>query len=91
MKYLVVTSDGVKKVLKKWKRSNPILLKKFQQIYHELAEHPREGIGHPEPLKGSNCITYSRRVSAKDRVVYDIYEEKIVVMVLAVEGHYNDK
>ena len=53
MKYLVVTSDDVKKVLKKWKKSNPILLKKFQQVYHELAEHPREGIGHPEPLKGA--------------------------------------
>lgn len=91
MKYLVVTSDDVKKVLKRWKKSNPILLKKFQQVYHELAEYPREGIGHPEPLKGAKGITYSRRVSAKDRVVYDIYEEKIVVMVLAVEGHYNDK
>ncbi len=32
MKYLVVTSDDVKKVLKKWKKSNPILLKKFQQV-----------------------------------------------------------
>ncbi len=51
MKYLVVTSDEAKKVLKKWKKSNPILLKKFQQIYYELAEHPREGTGHPEPLK----------------------------------------
>ena len=62
MKYLVVTSDEAKKVLKKWKKSNPILLKKFQQIYHELAEHPREGTGHPEPLKGAKGITYSRRI-----------------------------
>ena len=91
MKYLVVTSDEAKKVLKKWKKSNPILLKKFQQIYHELAEHPREGTGHPEPLKGAKGITYSWHISAKDRMVYDIYDDKIVVMVISVEGHYNDK
>ena len=85
MKYLVVTSDDVKKVLKKWKK---IESNSFKEISAGFAEHPREGIGHPEPLKGAKGITYSRRVSAKDRVVYDIYEEKIVVVVRGGVGPY---
>ena len=30
-------------------------------------------------------------LSVHDRVVYDIYDELITVLVLEVEGHYNDK
>jgi len=54
-------------------------------------EHPRTGTGHPEPLKSGNAITYSRRITASDRLIYDIYDERITVLVLDVEGHYNDK
>jgi toxin YoeB len=57
----------------------------------ELAEHPRTGTGHPEALKGGNDITYSRRLSGQDRIIYDIYDDVVTVLVLELEGHYNDK
>ena len=57
----------------------------------DLEKHPRTGIGYPEPLVAGNSITYSRRISAKDRIVYDIYDETATVIVLSVEGHYGDK
>ena len=36
-------------------------------------------------------LVYSRRISKNDRLIYDIYEEKVTVLVLTVEGHYDDK
>ena len=84
-------SSGADKVLAKWKKSNPQLFKKFRKIYHELMDHPRTGTGHPEALRGGNEITYSRHITAHDRIIYDIYDEEIYVLVVEVEGHYNDK
>lgn len=69
----------------------PIAFKKFYKLLPELEQHPRSGTGHPEPLKGGKDITWSRRITAHDRIIYDIYEETITVLVVEVEGHYNDK
>jgi len=54
----------------------------------ELAEHPRYGTGHPEPLVGGQNITYSRRISGKDRIIYDVYDDIIVVLIVSVGNHY---
>ena len=89
--YEVKVSTEADKVVKKWKKSNPQLWKKYQKIYHELIDHPRSGLGHPEALKGGNDITYSRHITAHDRIIYDIYDEVLVVLVIEAEGHYNDK
>lgn len=89
--YRVEVSVEADKVVRKWKKSNPQLWKKYQKIYHELIDHPRTGIGHPEPLKGGGGITYSRRITAHDRIIYDIYDDVLVVLVIEAEGHYNDK
>lgn len=82
---------GVDKVIAKWKKSNPNLFKKYKKIYKELLEHPKTGLGHPEALRGGGDITWSRHITAHDRIIYDIYEEVVEVYILEVEGHYNDK
>ena len=91
MRYIIDISDHADRIIRKWKKSNPQLFKKYQRIYHELADHPRTGTGHPEPLRGGNDITYSRRLSAQDRIIYDIHDETVTVLVIDVEGHYDDK
>ena len=91
MKYNVDFTKDVQKVVKKWKKSNPILYKKLVIILDEISMHPRIGTGHPEPLRGGNDITYSRRLSAHDRIIYDIHDETVTVLVIDVEGHYDDK
>lgn len=75
----------------KWKKSNPNLFKKYIAIYKELMEHPKTDIGHPEALKGGGNITWSRHITAHDRIIYDIYEDIVEVYVLELEGHYSDK
>ena len=61
------------------------------EIYHELMDHPRTGLGHPEALKGGSDVTYSRHITAHDRIIYDIYDNVLVILIIEVEGHYNDK
>lgn len=91
MKYAIEYSTSVQKTLKKWKKSNPWLFKKLYDLLPELEAHPRLGTGHPEPLKGGNDIRWSRRLSASDRIIYDIYEDVVTVLVIQVGGHYDDK
>ena len=38
MMYTIRVSDGVDKVIAKWKKSNPNLFKKYKKIYKELLE-----------------------------------------------------
>lgn len=89
--YTIKFDDPVVKVIAKWKKSNPILFKKFKKIVNAISENPRQGIGHPEPMVGGGDITYSRHISAHDRIIYNIHDEDVYVVVVELEGHYNDK
>lgn len=91
MIYAIEYSKEVDKVLKKWKKSNPVIFKKYSRILEELMLHPRQGIGHPEPLVGGEDIRWSRHITAQDRIIYDIFDDIVVVEVIQVEGHYTDK
>lgn len=89
--YKIEFTQTAIKTVSKYKKSNPVQYKKLVKLLNELIEHPRTGTGHPEPLKSGDMITYSRRISKNDRLIYDIYEDTVVVLVLSIEGHYNDK
>lgn len=91
MMYRIDISDEAAKVIKKWKKSNPLVFKKLYKLMMELEQHPRTGTGHPEALKGGKDITWSRHITAHDRIIYDIYDDVVTVLVVEVEGHYNDK
>lgn len=91
MMYKIDISDEAAKVIKKWKKSNPLVFKKLYKLMMELEQHPRTGTGHPEALKGGKDITWSRHITAHDRIIYDIYDDVVTVLVVEVEGHYNDK
>lgn len=91
MSYRIQFSEEAQSVIKKWKKSNPNSFKKLYRLLPELEAHPKTGTGHPEPLKGGNGITYSRRLSGHDRIIYDIHDQVVTVLVISVEGHYDDK
>lgn len=38
--------------LKRLQRNEPKVYQKARRFIEELKEHPKTGIGHPEPLKG---------------------------------------
>ena len=91
MMYAVEFSKAAGKTLKKWKKSNPVLFKKASAILMDIMEQQRIGLGHPEPLVGGKDITYSRHITAHDRIIYDIYDEHVYVLVIQLEEHYDDK
>ncbi|MBQ7986973.1 MAG: Txe/YoeB family addiction module toxin [Bacteroidaceae bacterium] len=77
--------------LKRLQKSEPKVYEKARQLIAELAEHPKTGLGHPEPLKGQPEGRWSRELTKKHRLVYRIYEHEVVVLVLSAYGHYDDK
>ncbi|MBR0041763.1 MAG: Txe/YoeB family addiction module toxin [Bacteroides sp.] len=89
--YTIKFDHKVDKVVAKWKKSNPNLFKKLRKVLEDIMLHPRTGIGHPEPLVGGGDITWSRHITAHDRIIYRIHDDEIYVVVVDVEGHYNDK
>lgn len=92
MTYKIDFSKSAQKVIKKWKKSNRDLYDRlYDVILPDLIEHPRTGYGHPEALIGGRDVTYSRHITGKDVIIYDIYDDTVSVLVLSVEGHYQDK
>lgn len=73
------------------RRSEPKAFNKALDLLDELMEHPRTGTGHPEPLSGDRAWQWSRRITLKHRLVYEIRETEVVVLVLTAYGHYDDK
>lgn len=91
MIYKVEYSKAADKTLRKWKKSNPHLFKKAMKLLLDIMQHPRTGLGHPEALIGGNDITYSRHITADDRIIYNIYDDSVTVLVIQAEEHYKDK
>lgn len=59
------------------------------QIFEELKIHPETGTGKPEKLKYNLSGFWSRRINKKDRLIYEIIEEPVnMVVVISALGHY---
>lgn len=91
MIYKVSTTPEADSGFVRLAKSEPKLYLKVQKFIDELREHPKTGLGHPEPLKGKPEGRWSREISKKHRLVYRIFEEEVVVLILSSYGHYNDK
>ena len=91
MSYSLVFAPRALDDLEKIKKSgNQARIKKLRAILEELREHPLIGIGNPERLKYREN-TYSRRLSGKDRIVYSVHEDIVVVNILQMLEHYSDR
>ena len=77
--------------LQRLKHSEPKAFQKAVGLLNELCEHPKTGTGHPEPLRGDRAGQWSRRITSKHRLVYEILEKEVIVLVLTAYGHYDDK
>jgi len=75
----------------KLKRQEPVAFKKAVKLIDELYEHPRTGTGKPEPLLGDKAGQWSRRITKKHRLVYEIRDMEVIVIVISAYGHYSDK
>lgn len=77
--------------LRRLKQSEPTAFKKAVRLLNELMEHPTTGTGHPHRLAGNRAGQWSRSITKKHRLVYEINDTEILVLILASYGHYEDK
>lgn len=72
-----------------WQTQDKKTLKKINALLKTIQREPYTGEGKPEVLKGTDGNEWSRRINDKDRLVYEIGEDMIVVK--QCKGHYSDK
>lgn len=91
MSYKIVFAPRAIDDADRLEQEEPKAFKKFLKLIVELEEHPRTGTGHPEPLSGDRAGQWSRRITRKHRLIYEILEAEVHIDVLAAYGHYDNK
>ena len=88
---LEISSNARKELQVHYKSGNKSVIKKIEQILLELSNTPFEGTGNPEALKYKLSGYWSRRINSKDRIIYKVYEDRVIVLIVSAIGHYGDK
>ncbi|MDP8169769.1 Txe/YoeB family addiction module toxin [Pasteurella skyensis] len=88
--YSIEYSNKVEEdIYKHKKHGNKKLLKKINQFINELEQHPHSGTGQVERLKHyAEREIYSRRIDKEHRLVYEIIDDKVIVILISAFGHY---
>lgn len=90
--YIIKYTDQFINDIEKHKiAGNRSILNKIDALIDELRIHPATGIGKPELLRGNRRGQWSRRISRKHRLIYEIREDIVVIILLTAWGHYDDK
>lgn len=71
-----------------WQTQDKKTLRRINQLLKDIQRSPFEGIGKPEPLKGTLTGFWSRRIDETHRLVYAVEDGRI--LVIACRGHYDD-
>ena len=80
-------SEKAKLDLAAWRKSgNTIVLKKIRLILESIQSDPFNGIGKPEALKHEFSGLWSRRITKKDRLVYEVFEH--FIKIHSLKEHY---
>lgn len=88
MQYKIVFSPIALEDIRKLQNNAPDAIKKLARLLDELKEHPRSGTGKVERLRHYNEETWSRRITQEHRLVYQIYDNIVQVLVISAYGHY---
>lgn len=92
MTHTLVFTPEAESHLKAWHMSRQKkTLKKIANLFEELRQHPTTGTGHVEQLKGDLAGLWSREINKGDRLIYGIENERVIVTVISLKGHYSDK
>lgn len=71
----------------KWQALDAKTVKRINTLLKDIVRnHPFDGLGKPEPLKGNLSGFWSRRIDGYNRLVYRI--EGDVCQVVQCKGHY---
>jgi toxin YoeB len=88
---LTICQDALDDIVKLRKSGDIVAIRRLNKLLDELREHPTTGTGQPEQLKYEYSGRWSRRITTKHRLIYEIREELVSVEVIQAYGHYTDK
>ena len=71
-----------------WQSQDKKTLRKINSLLKEIQRNPYEGSGKPERLKNALSNSWSRRINDKDRLVYEVTQDSI--LIIQCKGHYDD-
>ena len=71
-----------------WQMQDKRTLKRINLLINDMKRTPFEGIGKPEPLRGSLSGYWSRRIDETNRIVY--FWKDNGIYVISCRGHYED-
>lgn len=71
-----------------WQTENRKTLRKINTLLKDIERNGNEGIGKPEPLTGDLSGFWSRRINQKDRLIYALEMDQIII--IACRYHYDD-
>jgi len=70
-----------------WLTDDKNMLKKINELIHDIQRTPFEGKGKPEPLKYDLAGFWSRRIDREHRLVYRVDEKDI--LIYSCRYHYD--
>ncbi len=70
-----------------WQNQDKKVLKKTNKLLNDISRNGHSGFGKPELLTGELTGFYSRRINDKDRLIYTIDNN---IVILACRFHYSD-
>lgn len=71
-----------------WQTEDRKTLRKINTLLKAIERNGNEGIGKPEPLTGDLSGFWSRRINQKDRLIYALEIDQIII--IACRYHYDD-
>jgi toxin YoeB len=72
-----------------WKSTNQkSILKRIELLLNSIEKSPFDGIGKPEKLKHVLTGFWSRRITDKHRLIYNVQPNQIII--LSLKGHYKN-
>lgn len=63
-----------------WHKTDKNKLKRINELIKDIARHPFEGIGKPEPLKFKYAGFWSRRIDDEHRLIYKVQDSDIFIV-----------
>jgi len=80
-------TDTANKDFAFWKKSGQkSVMAKIDKLILSIENNPYSGIGKPEPLKYGLSGSWSREITKKDRIVYEVIDN--IIYIYSARGHY---
>ena len=63
-----------------WQTEDRKTLRKINTLLKDIERNGNEGVGKPEPLTGDLSGFWSRRINQKDRLIYALEMDQIIII-----------